>query len=193
MHAMHDVFNDHNTEGILLIDAENAFNSINRKIMLHNLKLMCPVIARYISNTYMCPDKLFIIGGAELFSKGGATHGDPTSVGAYALGILPLLQLLLYFVPVNELNTKDFAFADGFTVAGKLSSIKDYWSQLISISPKYGYFPKGSRTYLIVKEDQLPSVTTLFDNLDVNITVEGKRHLEVNLEVTVINVNMSMI
>ena len=29
IHAMHDVSNDDNTEGILPIDAENAFNSIN--------------------------------------------------------------------------------------------------------------------------------------------------------------------
>ena len=100
---------------------------------------------------------------------------------------------MLYLISVNELNTEEVAFADDFTVAGKLSSIKDYWSQLTSISPKYGYFPKGPRTYLIVKEDQLPSATTLFDNLDVNIAVEGKRYLEVILEVTVINMNMSMI
>ena len=92
MHAVHDVFNDHNTEGMLLIDAENAFNSINRKVMLHNLKLMCPVIARYISNIYMCPAKLFIISGGELFSQGGTTQGDPTSVGVYALGMLPLFS-----------------------------------------------------------------------------------------------------
>ena len=29
IHEMYDVFNDDNMEGILLIDAENTFNSIN--------------------------------------------------------------------------------------------------------------------------------------------------------------------
>ena len=177
IHAMHDVFNDDNTEGILLIDAENAFNSINRKVLRHNLKLICPVIATYISNCYMCTGRLFIIGGGELFSNEGTTQGDTTSMGAYARGILPLLQFLLDFISVNELNAKEVAFADNFTVPGKLSSIKDYWSQLTSIRSKYGYFPKASKSYLIVKEDQLPNATTLFDNSNIYITVEGKRHL----------------
>ena len=44
-------------------------------------------------------------------------------------------------------------------VAGKLSSIKDYWSQLTFIGPKYVYFPKASKSYIIVKEDQLPNLT----------------------------------
>ena len=123
---MHDVFNDDKTEGILLIDAENAFNSINRKVMLHNLNFICPVIATYISNCYMCPAGLFIIGGGESPSKEGTTQGDPTSMGAYALGILPLLQFLLDFISVNQLNAKEVAFADDFLVAGKLSSIKYY-------------------------------------------------------------------
>ena len=73
----------------------------------------------------MCPARLFIIGG-ELLPKEGTTQGDPTSMGAYALGILPLLQFLLNYISVNELNAKEVAFADDFTVAGKLSSIKDY-------------------------------------------------------------------
>ena len=74
----------------------------------------------------MCPARLFIIGGGELLPKEGTTQGDPTSMGAYALGILPLLQFLLHYISVNELNAKEVAFADYFTVAGKLSTIKDY-------------------------------------------------------------------
>ena len=177
IHVIYDGFSDNKTEGILLIDGENAFNSINRKVMLHNLKFICPFIATYISNCYMCPAKLFINGGGELISKEGTTQGDPTSMGASALGIIPLLQFLLDFISVNKLSVKGVAFADDFTFAGKLSSIKDYWSQLTSIGPKYGFFPKALKYFLIVKEDQLPNATTLFDNSNVNITVEGKKHL----------------
>ena len=126
----------------------------------------------------MDPARLFIIGGGELFSKEGATQGDPTSMGAYAFGILPLLKFLLDFISVNELNAKELAFADDFMVDGKFSSIKDYWSQLTSVASKYCYFPEASKSYLIVKEDELPSATMLFGNSNVNITVEGKRLLE---------------
>ena len=123
---MHDVFNDDKTEGILLIDAENAFNSINRNVMFHKMKFICQVIAPYISNCYMCFARLFIIDGGELLSNEGTTQGDLTSMDAYALGISPLLQFLLDFISVNDLNAKEVAFADDFTVAGKISSIKDY-------------------------------------------------------------------
>ena len=177
IHAIHDVFNDDNITGIFMIDEENAFNLISQKIKLHNLKLICPIIATYIESCYMCPVRLFIIGGGELLSKDGTTKGDPTSMGVYALGTLPLLQFLLGFTLVNQLNAKEVAFADDFTVAGKLSSIRDYWSQLTSIGPKYGYFPKASKSYLILKEDQLPNATALFGNSNVNITVKRKRHL----------------
>ena len=102
---------------------------------------MCPVTATCISNCYICPARLFIIGGGELLSKEGTTQDDLTSMGAYALGILPLLQFLFDFISVNKLNANEVAFAD----AGKLSSIKDYRSQLTSIGPKYGYFPNINR------------------------------------------------
>ena len=176
IHAMHDIFND-NTECILLIDAGNAINSINPKDMLHNLKFMCPVIAKYTSNCYICPAILFIIVGGELLSKESKTQGDPTSTGGYTLEILPLLQFLLGFILVNKLNAREVAFANDFTVAGKLSSIKDYWSQLISYGAKYSYFLKASKSYFIVKEDQLPNATVLFENSNENIAVERKGHL----------------
>ena len=74
----------------------------------------------------MCPATLFIISEGELLSKEGTKQGDSTSVDVYALGILPLLQFLLDFISVNKLNAKEVAFADDFTVAGKIISIKDY-------------------------------------------------------------------
>ena len=37
IHAVHNIFKDHTTEAVLLIDAENTLNAINRKAMLHNI------------------------------------------------------------------------------------------------------------------------------------------------------------
>ena len=84
LHVVYDIFNGDRTKGILLIDAENAFNSANRKVMLHNLKFICPVIATYISNCCMCSARLFIIGGGELLSKEGTTYWDITTVSISA-------------------------------------------------------------------------------------------------------------
>ena len=92
---------------VLLIDAENAFNSINRKIMLHNLKFICPIIATYIINCYATPSRLFIVNGGEILTSEGTTQGDPTAMGAYALGILLLVKFLLEFISINEMNAKE--------------------------------------------------------------------------------------
>ena len=51
------------TDAVLLIHAENAFNCINRKVMLHNLKFICSVIVTHIINCYATPSRLFIVGG----------------------------------------------------------------------------------------------------------------------------------
>ena len=77
------------TDAVLLIDAENAFNSINRKAVLHNLKFIWPIIATYTINWYATSSSLFIVGGGEILSSEGTTQSGPAAVGAYALGILP--------------------------------------------------------------------------------------------------------
>ena len=65
MYAVHDIFNNQETEAVLLIDAENAFNLINRKVMLHNISITCPIISKYIINCYSTTARLFVIGGKE--------------------------------------------------------------------------------------------------------------------------------
>ena len=50
-HVMRDILADIDTDGVLLIDAEDAFNSISRKVMLRILKSICPIIVTYIINS----------------------------------------------------------------------------------------------------------------------------------------------
>ena len=87
-----------------------------------------------------------------MLSSEGTTQGDPTAMGVYALGILPLIKFLLEFVNLNEMNAKEVVFTDDFFIAADLNSIEDYWDKLIATDLKYGYFPKPTKSYLIVKE-----------------------------------------
>ena len=45
VHAMKEIQELDETEAILLVDAENAFNTINRQAALHNIKVLCPGIS----------------------------------------------------------------------------------------------------------------------------------------------------
>ena len=121
--------------------------------------------------------RLFIIGEGEVLSKEGTTQSNPKAMGTYALGILPLIHFLFEFISINHLSAKEVVFAGDLTVAGKLTSIRDYWGKLTVLGPKYGYFPKASKSYLIVKEDKLGEARNVFNNSNVSITIEGKRHL----------------
>ena len=112
------------TDVVFLIGTENPFNSVNRKVLSHNLKFICPIIATCIINCYANPSRLFIVCGGEINSSVGPTQGDLTSIGAYTLVILPLI----------------------------IKSIKDYWDKLTAIGPKYGYVSKSTKSLLIVKE-----------------------------------------
>ena len=49
---MTQAFDQDESEAILLVDAANAFNSINRKVLLHNIQYLCPVLEIYTINCY---------------------------------------------------------------------------------------------------------------------------------------------
>ena len=153
--AMHNIYETEECEAVLLIDAENAFNLINRKAMLHDISIICPIIPDYITNSYTFNSRLFIIGGKEIRSKEGTKQGDLTSTGPYALGITPLIQFLHEFIIIKEQNSKEVAFGDDLAVAGKINEIKSFWDAIAKIGPKYGYFPKVSKSNFIVKNQHV--------------------------------------
>ena len=126
IYAIYDVYQQDETEAVLLVDADNAFNSINRKAMLHNVSITCPLITTFIATCYMEPARTFVAGNHKITSRESKTHEDPTAMGTYALGVTPLIHFLSEFIFINEHRSKEVVFADNFTVVGKASKIKAY-------------------------------------------------------------------
>ena len=88
VHAMHRIFDQEESEAVLLIDASNAFNSFNRKVFLHNVKVICPSISTFVENCYQAPSCLFVIGGVELKSSEGTTQCDQIAMIIYAITVI---------------------------------------------------------------------------------------------------------
>lgn len=82
------LFQREDTEAILLVDASNAFNSLNRQTALHNIQLLCPSLATVLINTYRTPSELYVDGNV-LLSQEGTTQGDPLAMPMYALATIP--------------------------------------------------------------------------------------------------------
>ena len=155
MQAVVDMFNGEDTEGVIQVDGSNAFNSINRKILLHNANIICSQLATYIYNSYCVPARLFIIGGKEIKSSEGTTQGDPIAMAAYGIGLTPLL-IILSEGDIDE-AWKQVAFADDISGAGKLIFLRIWWDLVNKHGPLLGYFPKASKSWLTVKTEHLNS------------------------------------
>ena len=48
VHLMRLIFEYSSTKGVILVDANNAFNSINRKVALHNIQVAFPSLVRFL-------------------------------------------------------------------------------------------------------------------------------------------------
>ena len=175
VHAVVDMFNDADTEGVIQIDASNAFNSINRSLLLHNAKIICPQMATYIYNSYCAPARLFIVGGEEISSSEGTTQGDPIAMQTYGIGLTPLLNLLSR--GEAEEAWKQVAFADDISGIGKLLFLRIWWDLVNKYGPLLGYYPKASKSWLIVKPGYLGEAKKMFKGTEINITEEGRKHL----------------
>ena len=62
---MQKFYDDPKTEAVLMVDARNAFNQLNRKTVLINICEMCPALSQGLTNLYREHAKLFV-GGETL-------------------------------------------------------------------------------------------------------------------------------
>ena len=154
--SLHRIFDQDESEAVLLIDASNAFNSVNRNVFLHNVKVICPSISKFVENCYQAPSRLFVVDGVELLSAEGTTQGDPIAMMIYAITIIPLiLRTVEALSNSNTKDTKAAGYADDFFGAGTIKGLRQIWTFIESEGPKYGYFQEATKSWLIVKEEIL--------------------------------------
>ena len=111
-----------------MVDASNAFNTINREAAIHNIKIKCSSIAKFIENTYKEPGNLYIVGSKTdrehmtvIKSNEGTTQGDPVAMAMYALA----LSILQTKIKYDDTRVKQVAYADDLTGTGKLEDLKN--------------------------------------------------------------------
>ena len=78
---------------MILVDASNAFNCLNRQVKLLNRGTVCPALSHILINTY-CNNSQLFIDGQCILPKEGTTQGDPLAMAMYAIGTQLLIRRL---------------------------------------------------------------------------------------------------
>ena len=170
IHSMRQIFNDDASDAVILVDAENAYNKLNRLVALHNIQYICPQFATVLINTYRLPARLFVSSGGEIKSAEGTTQGDTLAMPFYGLGTRPILIRLRENIP----TVSQVWYADVATGAGKLPNLRKWWNEIKREGIKYGYFVKPTKSWLILKNsERYEECVEMFKDSPINITVEG--------------------
>ena len=168
VHAMKEAFLKEETEAVLLVDASNAFNSLNREAALHNIRHLCPILSTILINIYREATDL-LVDGIVLASEEGTTQGDPLAMPMYALATIPLITRV-----GESSNVVQVWYADDASAAGGLSSVRSWWDNISSYGPAFGYYANASNTWLVTKESYLAKAREIFRDTQVKITSQGQ-------------------
>ena len=161
IHSMKEIFDLEATDAVILVDAANAFNRLNKAVALHNIQYICPAFAIVMINTYRNPARLIIFNGGEILSKEGTTQGDTLAMDFYSCGTNPILMSLRERIP----EVSQAWLADDATSAGHLKDLKKWWDLIIEEGIKYGYYVKPSKSWIVLKKTKCCQNVRTFLNL----------------------------
>ncbi len=73
-------------------------------------------------------------------------------------------------------------YADDAAAGGNLKILRNYWDILLQHGPAYGYFPKPSKTFLVLKSECQAAAVKEFEGTGIQISEDlanksGQRHL----------------
>ena len=104
-----------------------------------------------------------------LYSKEGVSQGDPLSMLIYAVGTIPLINLLDH--PSSESHVW---YADDASACSDLPALREWFLKLMELGPSFGYHPEPSKSFVVVNADYLDDAHNLFDDLHVNVVTSHR-------------------
>ena len=150
---------------LILMTVKQSFSLMSR-IPLTLLTAKLPFALLLLINSYQNLTELFIDGDI-IPSQEGTTQGNPLAMAMYRLATIPFIRGL-------DGLCRQVWYADDSMAAGKLAKLQEWWDQLTSEGPLFGYFPNASKkTWHITKDNPLEETRAIFVNSGVNITPNG--------------------
>ena len=140
---------------VLLADATNGFNELNRKAMLWTVRHLWPAGARFAFNCYRHHATLVCRKGGNsancyrLYSKEGVTQGDPLAMVLYGLAMVPLSKQLREEFP----QVLQAWYADDAAVEARCSQIGKYQTRLRELGPSRGYYSNSEKSIVITRPE----------------------------------------
>ncbi|GJY71317.1 hypothetical protein Tco_0475020 [Tanacetum coccineum] len=86
LHAVNRLVEDRGDDvvlSMLLVDFQNAFNLVDRTVMLEEVRLRCPAISRWVEFCYYIPARLYRDGEHSLWSCQGVQQEDGPRCGLH--------------------------------------------------------------------------------------------------------------
>ncbi len=142
--------------GSLLIDAENAFNEMNRYLMLWQVRHRWGRGSRFAFNRYRHHSIIYVRdrpGDAPhiILGKEGVNQGCVFGSVCYGIGLMPIAERMREEVP----EALQPLFADDITAAGQAGHNAACLAFLKVHGPVYGYYPEPSKSIYVCKgEDE---------------------------------------
>ena len=132
---MHKIYKEEQTEVVFLVDAANAFHSVNKKITAITL------------NNYLCTELLYITipfihhwrDRDKIFRRNNARY--PVAMPVYALSAIPLMPMVLEIINTKKnSDAKMVAYADDFLCSRFNFEFKILVGYIVRITFKFDDF-----------------------------------------------------
>ncbi|GJZ69890.1 putative reverse transcriptase domain-containing protein [Tanacetum coccineum] len=128
---------------MLLVDFKNAFNLVDRGVLLEETRVRCPSISPWVEFCYARPARLYY-DDSVLWSCQGVQQGDPLGPLLFALALHPLVQTINQSC---ELTLQAWYLDDG-TIVGDTLMVAKALDIIKTDGPARGLFLNVDKTEL---------------------------------------------